>query len=80
MNISSKPLPQQIYKRNGSLQAFTQDKITSAILRAGTATGEVTAQQANELTRTILTELCQTFDKTIPHVEQVRGYGRNRAV
>ncbi|HJV07279.1 MAG TPA: ribonucleoside triphosphate reductase [Chromobacteriaceae bacterium] len=72
MNISSKALPLQIHKRNGSLQAFTQDKITSAILRAGTATGEVTAQQANELTLTILTELCQTFDKTIPHVEQVQ--------
>jgi ribonucleoside-triphosphate reductase len=72
MNLPSGMLPRQIRKRDGALQAFTAEKIESAIRRAGKAAGEFDAAQASALTQSVLNALGHAGGNDIPHVEQLQ--------
>lgn len=72
MNFIPATLPNQIIKRDGSLQAFVSQKIESAMRRAGTATGEFNAQQAIALTKTVLSSLGMMRLNDSPQVEQIQ--------
>ena len=62
----------EVIKRDGSIVNFDAGKIDSAILRAGTASNEFTADQAHIITMHVLT-LIDKFQPTQPiSVEQIQ--------
>lgn len=61
-----------ITKRNGSTERFNSSKITSAILRAGDATGEFGQEMANKLTLRVLNIIDQINDQQSPNVENIQ--------
>lgn len=62
----------QVTKRDGSMQPFNIEKIASAILRAGQATGEYDAQVAQELTMQAALQRIYLPNHTAPHIEQIQ--------
>ena len=69
------PLPWQhrkVIKRDGSIVGFDAGKITSAIIRAGTASNEFAVDQAHRITMHVLS-LIDKFQSTRPiSVEQIQ--------
>ncbi|WP_428898541.1 ribonucleoside-triphosphate reductase [Parelusimicrobium proximum] len=61
-----------IIKRDGSKQAFDIRKITSALSKAGEATGEFTPDVAKKLTIRVLNIIQQLYADTVPNVENVQ--------
>ena len=57
-------LKKQIIKRDGNKAAFDSNKITQAILKAGTATTEFEQEIANQLTLKVLTIL-ENYSQTL---------------
>ena len=61
-----------IKKRNGLIVPFRPDKITTAIARAGEASGEFDEEVAGRLTLRVLNLAQQALPGEIPSVEQVQ--------
>jgi ribonucleoside-triphosphate reductase (formate) len=61
-----------IKKRNGVIVPFRPDKITTAIARAGAATGEFEDEAAGRLTLRVLNLAQQALPGDIPSVEQIQ--------
>jgi ribonucleoside-triphosphate reductase (formate) len=61
-----------IKKRNGTIVPFNPDKITTAIARAGSATGEFEEGTAGKLTLRVLNLAHQALPGEVPTVEQVQ--------
>jgi len=61
-----------IKKRNGTLVPFRPDKITTAIARAGKATGEFDEEAAGRLALRVLALAQQAFPGSVPSVEQIQ--------
>jgi ribonucleoside-triphosphate reductase (formate) len=61
-----------IKKRNGVIVPFRPDKITTAIARAGAATGEFDEEAAGRLTLRVLNLAQQALPGDIPSVEQIQ--------
>jgi anaerobic ribonucleoside-triphosphate reductase len=61
-----------IKKRNGLIVPFRPDKITTAIARAGAATGELDEETAGRLTLRVLNLAQQALPGEIPSVEQIQ--------
>jgi ribonucleoside-triphosphate reductase (formate) len=73
--MTADPLPQvptRLFKRDGLLTTFEPRKIESAILRAGTASGEFGEDVAAELTQQILRTISFRNRKSAPSVEEVQ--------
>ena len=64
--------PRQVVKRNGETVAFDGDKIRSAIERAGKATGEFDASEADLLTIQAVKVLSHRFGDAAPHIEEIQ--------
>ncbi len=62
----------QVIKRDGGLRPFETGKIESAIRRAGQASGELDAAQAQRLTRDVVVPSLQAAGRVLPHVEQIQ--------
>ena len=62
----------QITKRDGSVKPFDMEKIESAILRAGRATGEYDAKVAHELALQAAFQRIRLQSHTAPHIEQIQ--------
>jgi len=65
-------LPCQVVRRDGNTVPFDETRITSAILRAGRATGEFDGEEAELLTRQVLKVLRHRFPQGPPQVEQIQ--------
>jgi ribonucleoside-triphosphate reductase len=61
-----------IKKRNGLIVPFKPDKITTAIARAGGATGEFDETAAHRLELRVLSIAQQALPVEIPSVEQIQ--------
>jgi len=62
-----------VVKRDGSIVAFTPQRITNAIYRAAVAVGGRDKRTAEELTKTVVSTLeAQTPESEIPTVEQIQ--------
>ena len=66
------PLPKGVIKRDNTLAPFDSEKIRSAIQRAGTATGELDANEAFLLTAQVVKVLIHKFRAEPPHIEKVQ--------
>ncbi len=62
----------KIIKRDGRVVTFDSSKITSAILKAGRATGEFGMTEARRLTIRVLTVAQSIFDGHLPSVEDIQ--------
>jgi len=62
----------QVRKRDGRLVSFDASKITSAILRAGQATGEFGEDMARQLTLRVLALMQTTGQSASPSVEEIQ--------
>ena len=62
----------QVIKRDASLSPFDANKIESAILRAGQATGEFDAKTAARLTHAVVVPALHETRRVLPHVEQIQ--------
>ncbi len=70
---STRPLIfDRIVKRDGRIVPFAISKITTAILKAGRATGEFGEAEARRLTIRVLTLAQAVFDEAIPTVEEIQ--------
>jgi len=64
---------EKVQKRDGSIVPFDQNKITEAIFKALTATGEGDRKKAKRLSNKVVQILNRRFKKgEIPHVEQIQ--------
>jgi ribonucleoside-triphosphate reductase len=61
-----------IKKRDGRLIKFDANKITTAIAKAGSATGEFDERQAERLTAKVLAEAADVITEKVPTVEQIQ--------
>ena len=65
---------QQVRKRDGRVVAFSKQKIVSAILKAGKATGEFGQDQAKNLANSVTRILNKKYDAIkIPTVEEIQN-------
>mgnify|MGYP001205358034 CR=1 FL=1 len=64
--------PRQVVKRNGETVPFDAGKIRSAIERAGKATGEFDASEADLLCIQAVKVLSHRFGDTAPHIEEIQ--------
>lgn len=64
--------PRSVIKRNGETASFDGDKIRSAIARAGKATGEFDAPEAELLAIQAIKVISHRFLDEAPHIEQVQ--------
>jgi ribonucleoside-triphosphate reductase (formate) len=64
--------PRHVVKRSGETVAFDAGKIRSAVERAGKATGEFDAPEADLLAIQAVKVLSHRFSETAPHIEQVQ--------
>ena len=64
--------PRHVVKRAGEIVVFDAGKIRSAIERAGKATGEFDAPEADLLTGQALKVLSHRFSDAAPHIEQIQ--------
>ena len=62
----------KIIKRDGRIEGFDAQKITTAILKAGRATGEFGESEASRLTIRVLTLAQTVFHDRIPSVEEIQ--------
>jgi len=65
-------LPTTVIKRDGRQAHFDSSKITSAIQRAGLATGEFSEEEARLLTAQVLKVLRHRYTTTAPEIEQIQ--------
>ena len=65
-------LPTTVIKRDGRQAHFDSGKITSAIQRAGLATGEFGEEEARLLTAQVLKVLRHRYTATAPEIEQIQ--------
>jgi ribonucleoside-triphosphate reductase len=65
-------LPKGVIKRDGSLVPFDSEKIRSAILRAGAASGDFDANEAFLLTAQVVKVLIHKFRAEPPHIEKIQ--------
>ena len=63
---------QNISKRDGTLAPFNSEKIYSAILKAGTSTGDFGEAESSLLTAQVLKVLKHKFSESVPNVEQIQ--------
>ena len=64
---------EKVQKRDGSIVPFDQNRITEAIFKALTATGEGDGKKAKRLSNKVVQILNRRFKKgEIPHVEQIQ--------
>ncbi len=63
---------EEIRKRNSSVVTFDASKITSAIARAGEATGELGVREAKKLTLRVLTLAHELRIGPVPEVEEIQ--------
>src|SRR3954470_21323110 len=61
-----------IIKRDGSVKPFDPNKILSALLRAGQATGEFGHEEAEALTLQAVMQRIQLQGTAAPHIEQIQ--------
>ena len=61
-----------IIKRDGSVKDFDASKIAAALSKAGKATGEFDAVQAQALTEEIVLPKLRALNLVTPHIEQVQ--------
>ncbi|HEX8956918.1 MAG TPA: anaerobic ribonucleoside-triphosphate reductase, partial [Burkholderiaceae bacterium] len=69
------PVPEKIHKRDGGIEAFDARKIESALLRAGSASGEYGASEASRLANLVTLQRLAPHDSApagIPGVEQLQ--------
>ncbi|HEU0189212.1 MAG TPA: ribonucleoside triphosphate reductase [Gallionella sp.] len=66
------PLPKGVIKRDNTLAPFDSEKIRSAIQRAGSATGELDANEAFLLTAQVVKVLIHKFRAEPPHIEKIQ--------
>jgi ribonucleoside-triphosphate reductase (formate) len=66
------PLSHRITKRDGTTKAFDASKIESALYRAGLASGEFDALEAQRLTAQCVLPRVAALPGALPHVEQVQ--------
>lgn len=64
----------KIKKRSGKIVSFKKEKITTAIGKAGLATGEFDMEKAVELTERVLWLTHDRIDGAIPEVEQIQDF------
>ncbi len=62
----------KVIKRDKSIVDFAQSKITNALFKAGSATGEFGADVAQHLSDEVVKILEQKFDSELPSVEQIQ--------
>lgn len=63
----------KVQKRNGAITDFHQEKITEAIFKALTASGEGNGKKSKKLSNKVVQILNRRFrDNEIPHVEQIQ--------
>lgn len=62
----------RIKKRDGRIVKFDAEKITNAILKAGTATGEFDYKTAKELTIKVLNLAQEVIGRKTPTVEEIQ--------
>jgi anaerobic ribonucleoside-triphosphate reductase len=70
--IRKTEFPTHVVKRDDTLSAFDKGKIHSAILRAGRATGEFDASEADLLMGQALKVLLYKFTSEPPHIENIQ--------
>ncbi len=70
--LSVTNLPTTVIKRDGRQARFDSAKITSAILRAGHASGEFGEEEARLLTAQVLKVLRHRHADTAPEIEQIQ--------
>jgi len=63
---------ERIQKRNSQIVPFEEAKISSAIAKAGRATGEFGSPEAETLMRMVLMRAERLYTGQIPHVEQIQ--------
>lgn len=61
-----------ITKRDGSVTSFKKEKITAAIQKAGTATGEFGEEEASKLATKVVKKINELLDDTTLHVETIQ--------
>jgi ribonucleoside-diphosphate reductase alpha chain len=64
---------EKIRKRDGSLQAFDPEKITSALIKAQASLGREDAEGAHAVTKGVLALLEEKFAGSVPGVEDVQN-------
>lgn len=72
IELTSRSLPINIVKRDGSKLSFDKEKITYAIQRAGEDTQEFDKEEAMLLTAQVIKVLTHKFNDTDPTVEQIQ--------
>ena len=65
-------LPHEVVKRDGRRAPFDADKIRSALLRAGQASGEYGKAEADLLTAQAMKVLVHKFRTTPPDIERIQ--------
>jgi ribonucleoside-triphosphate reductase len=70
--LKSVAVPTQVTKRDGSVVPFDSIKIFSAILRAGTASGEFGEDEAKLLTAQVVKVLAHRFSTQVPDIERIQ--------
>ncbi|HEX23294.1 MAG TPA: ribonucleoside triphosphate reductase, partial [Chromatiales bacterium] len=70
--LSVTNLPTTVIKRDGRQGCFDSAKITSAIQRAGLASGEFGEEEARLLTAQVLKVLRHRYTATAPEIEQIQ--------
>lgn len=65
-------LPTVVRKRDGQTVAFDAEKIRSAIERAGKASGEFDAPEAQLIAAQVIKVLAHRFDRQTPHIESIQ--------
>jgi len=72
-NIALHPaMPARVEKRDGTIVAFDAVKIADAIRRAGLATGEFSAEEAQRLTALVVKVLAYRHAGAVPEIENIQ--------
>jgi ribonucleoside-triphosphate reductase len=71
-NPRSAAMPREVVKRDGQRAHFDGDKIRSALLRAGKATGEYAEAEAELLTAEVVKVLAHRFPELPPGIERIQ--------
>ena len=72
MNSVMDAMPREVIKRDGHRAAFDAAKIRSALLRAGQASGEFGAAEADLLTAQVVKVLVHSFRNATPDIERIQ--------
>ncbi len=72
MDPVNEALPPEVIKRDGRRALFDAAKIRSAIVRAGQASGEFSADEADLLTAQVVKVLIHSFRNTPPDIERIQ--------